>query len=76
MNESSGTKTGNTGSEDTDQALEDRKVDATSKDTVADVKDEKKVADSESEQTGVGTSVPSPDGTIDESDETKDAGPM
>ena len=74
MNESSGTKTENTGSKETDQALEDRKAEATSRETVADVKNEQKVRDSE--RAGGQATVPSPDGALDESDETKDAGPM
>lgn len=55
-----------------ENALEQRKSDATSDETVSDVEEsEKNTSSSDDRDPG-----PSPDGRLDESDELKDAGPM
>jgi hypothetical protein len=46
--------------------------DATSKETLADLEDNEQTSDSESSR----SQVPSPDGSLDEPDENKDAGPI
>jgi hypothetical protein len=46
--------------------------DATSKETLEDLEKNEKKSDPESDE----SQTPSPDGVFDESDETKDAGPM
>ena len=56
-----------------EDALEQRKSDATSDETVDDVAETEKDAGSSSAKPDPG---PSPDGRLDEADELKDAGPM
>ena len=56
-----------------EDALEQRKSDATSDETVEDVAETEKDAGSSSGKPDPG---PSPDGRLDEADELKDAGPM
>ena len=56
-----------------EDALEQRKSDATSDETVDDVEKTEKDAGSSDSNRGPG---PSPDGRLDEADELKDAGPM
>jgi hypothetical protein len=51
-------------------------VDATSKETLADVEESEKSSGSESEATARESDLPSPDGTLDQPDEIKDAGPV
>ena len=55
-----------------EDALEQRKADATSDETLKDVEKGEKGTSS----TDNGDPGPSPDGTLDESDEVKDAGPL
>jgi hypothetical protein len=52
-----------------------RDSDATSKETVADVTDDEK-SDNSSNQSAPDSSVPSPDGALDEKDERDDAAPV
>jgi hypothetical protein len=49
--------------------------DATSKETLEDLKKKVKISDSESASAGE-SQAPSPDGALDEANEIKDAGPM
>jgi hypothetical protein len=56
-----------------EDALKERKSDATSDETVADVEKTDKDAGSSGSK---GDAGPSPDGRLDEDDELKDAGPM
>ena len=56
-----------------EDALEQRKSDATSDETVEDVAETEKDAGSSSGKSDPG---PSPDGRLDEADELKDTGPM
>ena len=56
-----------------EDALEQRKSDATSDKTVDDVEKTEKDAGSSGSESDPG---PSPDGRLDEDDELKDAGPM
>lgn len=59
--------------DDSEELLEERQSEATSDDRLSDLEETEK--DSSSTDTGL-DSGPSPDGALDESDETKDAGPM
>jgi hypothetical protein len=65
MQESSGRKTD----------IPEPESDATSKETVADLEDNEK-SSAAKQGSGNESDVPSPDGAFDESDESKDAGPM
>ena len=49
---------------------------ASSKETLADLEQAEKVSDASSEDSSGGSGSPSPDGSLDESDEIKDAGPV
>lgn len=56
-----------------DELLDERKSDATSDETVSDLRQSEKDSSSVSSRRGEG---PSPDGAVDESDELKDADPI
>ena len=58
---------------ESEDALEQRKSDATSDETVTDIEESEKGTTSSGSQPDPG---PSPDGRLDEADELKDAGPM
>jgi hypothetical protein len=55
-----------------EKELSERKADATSKETLKDLEETEKNSNS----TGTRHPAPSPDGSLDEADEVKDAGPM
>ena len=57
----SNNRAGNTQKNESEQLLKDRKSDATSKETLTDVKRDEKVPDAQ--RSGEGTTVTSPDGT-------------
>ena len=57
----------------TDDLMEERQSDATDDETLGEVEESRRSLDSEKSYQG---STPSPDGAFDESEETKDAGPM
>lgn len=73
MKESSHGETERAGRKETDQALEERKSEATSDETLSDLGESE--TDSNSTDTGIDPG-PSPDGALDETDEIKDAGPI
>jgi hypothetical protein len=73
MNDSDKRETENEQRREGDQALEERKSEATSHKTLSDL--EETETDSSSTET-TRDHGPSPDGALDESDEIKDAGPM
>jgi hypothetical protein len=50
--------------------------DATSKETLADLEKNEKSSNSDSDGTARESELPSPDGTLDEPDEIKEAGPV
>ena len=55
------------------ESLQEQDSEATSEKTLDDIKESEKVSSSEGSDSD---NAPSPDGAFDESDETKDAGPM
>jgi len=57
----------------TDELLDERKSDATDDETLREVEDSRRSVNSETDNQG---GALSPDGTLDESDEVKDAGPI
>lgn len=61
--DNSNSRAGNMQKDEGEQLLEDRKSEATSKETLNDVKREEKIPDTK--RSGEGTSIPSPDGTPD-----------
>jgi hypothetical protein len=76
MKETSSGGTRRQESKDAKQDAASRDSEATSKQTLEDLEETEKISNSTSESPAENSNVPSPDGTLDEPRELKDAGPM